>query len=140
MAGVASQLGIARKVRMSNEQSSIAELYSQHSNLGPLRLRQKAIEKEISLLNKEHEEITKHITEITGIGAGKRKFNNQCEAMAETVALLILCDLQKDVPVKDILNWEEQYSQYKNVKYPKPICKYEEQKEKVLKMYKNALH
>lgn len=88
---------------MSNVLSSISELYSQHSNLEPLRLRQIAIEKEISLLHKELEEITQHITYITGLGAGKRKFENQAKAMLETVAIWILCDQQKEVSEKDII-------------------------------------
>ncbi|MDI1361513.1 hypothetical protein [Methylotenera sp.] len=88
---------------MSNVLSSISELYSQHSNLEPLRLRQIAIEKEISLLHKELEEITQHITYITGLGAGKRKFENQAKAMLETVAIWILCDQQKEMSEKDII-------------------------------------
>lgn len=44
----------------------------------------------------------------------------------------------KDVPVKDILNWNTTYNNYKNIKYPKPICDYEEQKKNVLKMYSQA--
>jgi len=46
----------------------------------------------------------------------------------------------KDVPIKDIHNWETEFTKYKDVKYPKPICSYEEQKEKALKMYKDALY
>jgi deoxyribodipyrimidine photo-lyase len=60
-------------------------------------------------------------------------FDPNCEYIKKWIPEL------KDVPVKDILNWEETYSQYKNIKYPKPICNYQEQKEKALKMYKNAL-
>ena len=44
----------------------------------------------------------------------------------------------KDVPVKDILNWDTTWQNYKQVKYFKPICDYSEQKEKALKMYKDA--
>jgi len=32
--------------------------------------------------------------------------------------------------------WNENWSKYKNINYPKPICNYEEQKEKALDMYK----
>jgi len=46
----------------------------------------------------------------------------------------------KDVPNKDIHNWHTSWSNYKDIKYPKPICSYEEQKEKALKMYKDALY
>lgn len=41
---------------------------------------------------------------------------------------------------KIIHQWETEWPNYKNVKYPKPICDYSEQKEKVLKMYKDALN
>ena len=46
----------------------------------------------------------------------------------------------KEVPNKAIHNWDTEYNDYKNSGYPKPICNYEEQKEKVLKMYKDALY
>jgi len=45
----------------------------------------------------------------------------------------------KDVPAKDIHNWNKVYESYTNIKYPKPIVIYEEQKEKALKMYTSAL-
>lgn len=45
-----------------------------------------------------------------------------------------------NVPVKDILNWEVEHVNYKNIGYFKPIVNYSEQKEKILKMYKNALY
>lgn len=45
-----------------------------------------------------------------------------------------------EVPVKDIHNWYTEWINYKHVKYPKPICDYSEQKEKALKMYKDALY
>jgi deoxyribodipyrimidine photo-lyase len=41
---------------------------------------------------------------------------------------------------KIIHNWQTEYVNYKDIKYPKPICNYEEQREKVLKMYKDALY
>jgi deoxyribodipyrimidine photo-lyase len=41
----------------------------------------------------------------------------------------------KEVPNKDIHNWFKECIHYKNVDYPKPICDYEDQKEKSLKMY-----
>lgn len=46
----------------------------------------------------------------------------------------------KDVPIKSIFNWNTEYTNYKDINYPKPICDYKEQKEKALAMYKNALH
>jgi len=43
----------------------------------------------------------------------------------------------KDVPTKDILRWNTEWEKYKkNVGYPKPICSYEEQKEKYIAMIK----
>lgn len=44
----------------------------------------------------------------------------------------------KDVPVKDILNWENTYTEYKDTKYPKPIVDYKKQKEIALKMFGTA--
>jgi deoxyribodipyrimidine photo-lyase len=41
---------------------------------------------------------------------------------------------------KIIHNWVTEYPNYKNINYPKPICDYTEQKEKCLKMYKDALY
>lgn len=46
----------------------------------------------------------------------------------------------KDIPVKDIIKWNTEYIKHKNEKYPKPICVYEEQKDKIIKMYKDALY
>jgi deoxyribodipyrimidine photo-lyase len=45
-----------------------------------------------------------------------------------------------DVPTQDIHNWETAFTNYKDIKYPKPIVNYAEQKEKCLKMYKDALY
>jgi deoxyribodipyrimidine photo-lyase len=45
----------------------------------------------------------------------------------------------KDVPSKDIHNWEKIYEKYENIKYPEPIVNYEEQKQKALKIYRSAL-
>jgi len=41
---------------------------------------------------------------------------------------------------KIIHNWSTEYINHKDIKYPKPICDYSEQKEKALKMYKDALY
>ncbi len=46
----------------------------------------------------------------------------------------------KEVPVEAIHNWNEDYIKYKDTKYPKPIVNYEEQKDKAIKMYKDALY
>lgn len=46
----------------------------------------------------------------------------------------------KDVPNKDIHNWENTWMNYKDTGYPKPIVNYKEQKEKSMKMYKDALY
>lgn len=46
----------------------------------------------------------------------------------------------KDVPTKDIHNWETTWKEYKDSKYPKPVVDYSEQKEKALAMYKKALY
>jgi deoxyribodipyrimidine photo-lyase len=45
----------------------------------------------------------------------------------------------KDVPAKDIHNWDTSWENYKEIKYPKPILNYTEQKEKSVKMYKDGL-
>jgi len=41
---------------------------------------------------------------------------------------------------KIIHNWETEWKNYKDIKYPKPICEYNEQKDKCLKMYREALY
>lgn len=41
---------------------------------------------------------------------------------------------------KIIHNWETEWVNHKDIKYPKPICDYSEQKERALKMYKDALY
>ena len=46
----------------------------------------------------------------------------------------------KDVPSKDIHDWENTWMNYKDSGYPKPIVNYAEQKEISLKMYKDALN
>lgn len=46
----------------------------------------------------------------------------------------------KDVPAKAIHNWENTYSEYKNVHYPKPIVDYSKQKDLALKMYSSVFH
>lgn len=46
----------------------------------------------------------------------------------------------RDVPPVDIHNWDTQWEKHKECKYPKPICDYKEQKEKSIRMYKDALY
>lgn len=42
----------------------------------------------------------------------------------------------QNVPAKDIIRWNTEWEKYKNLGYPKPICNYEEQKEKALAMFR----
>jgi deoxyribodipyrimidine photo-lyase len=60
------------------------------------------------------------------------EYDPKCEYIKKWVPEL------KDIPTKDILNWDTKYVEYKDIKYPKPIVNYEEQRDKVLKMYSNA--
>lgn len=46
----------------------------------------------------------------------------------------------KDVPIKDIHNWNETWINYEDIKYPKPMVDYVVQKNKALDMYKQALY
>jgi deoxyribodipyrimidine photo-lyase len=63
-----------------------------------------------------------------------KNYDPDCEYVKKWIPEL------KDVPNKDILNWEEKYSDYKDVKYPKPIVDYKTQKEIALKMYASIFH
>jgi deoxyribodipyrimidine photo-lyase len=63
-----------------------------------------------------------------------KNYDPNCEYIKKWVPEL------KDVPNKDILNWEDKYSEYKDVKYPKPIVDYKKQKEIALKMYSSLFH
>lgn len=46
----------------------------------------------------------------------------------------------KDIPNEDIHNWDTAWEQHKDCKYPKPIVDYTAQREKSMKMYKDALY
>lgn len=46
----------------------------------------------------------------------------------------------KDIPNEDIHNWDTAWEKYKDNKYPKPIINYAEQREKSIKMYKDAIY
>jgi deoxyribodipyrimidine photo-lyase len=61
-----------------------------------------------------------------------KNFDTDCEYIKKWVPEL------KDVPDKDIFNWETEWSNYKDVKYYKPIVDYKKQKDLALKMLGNA--
>lgn len=44
-----------------------------------------------------------------------------------------------ELNIKTIHNWDKEWENNRDINYPKPICDYVEQKEKALKMYKDAL-
>lgn len=46
----------------------------------------------------------------------------------------------QNIESKTIHNWSTEWQNYKDIKYPKPIVNYSEQKDKILKMYKDALY
>lgn len=62
------------------------------------------------------------------------EYDPDCEYIKKWVPEL------KDVPNKDILQWDTEREKYKDIKYSKPICDYTEQKEKTIKIYKDALY
>ena len=45
----------------------------------------------------------------------------------------------ESVPAKDIHKWDDMWEKYTDVKYPKPIVNYEEQRKKALAMYKKVV-
>jgi deoxyribodipyrimidine photo-lyase len=57
------------------------------------------------------------------------EYDPKCEYIKKWIPEL------KDVSAKDLLKWDTKYLHYKDIKYPKPIVNYEDQREKVLKMY-----
>ncbi|NBU98349.1 MAG: deoxyribodipyrimidine photo-lyase, partial [Spirochaetia bacterium] len=63
-----------------------------------------------------------------------RNFDPHCKFIKQW-----LPDL-KDVPEKDILNWDSEWEKYKDLKYPKPMVDYKKQKELALKMLGQAFH
>jgi deoxyribodipyrimidine photo-lyase len=62
------------------------------------------------------------------------EYDTNCVYIKKWIPELTLLD------PKIIHNWEMEWKNYKDIKYPKPICDYTEQKEKCLKMYKEALY
>ena len=63
-----------------------------------------------------------------------KEHDPQCEYIKTWIPEL------KDVPAKAIHNWEAECENYTDAKYPKPIVNYADQKEKSIKMYKDALY
>ena len=61
-----------------------------------------------------------------------KNFDPDCEYIKKWVPEL------EDVPEKDILNWEIEFNNYKDIKYPKPIVDYKKQKDLALKMFGNV--
>jgi deoxyribodipyrimidine photo-lyase len=57
------------------------------------------------------------------------EYDPKCEYIKKWIPEL------KDVPAKDLLKWDTKYIEYKDINYPKPIVNYQDQREKVLKMY-----
>jgi deoxyribodipyrimidine photo-lyase len=57
-----------------------------------------------------------------------KEWDPDCEYIKKWVPEL------KDVPVKDILNWDTTFNEFKDIKYPKPIVDYKKQKDLALKM------
>jgi len=66
--------------------------------------------------------------------AQQEEHDNSCEYIKKWVPELA------SLEPKIIHNWETEWNNYKEVKYPKPICDYTEQKDKCLKMYRDALY
>ena len=66
--------------------------------------------------------------------AQQEEHDNSCEYIKKWVPELA------SLEAKIIHNWETEWKNYKEVKYPKPICDYTEQKDKCLKMYRDALY
>ena len=62
------------------------------------------------------------------------KYDPNCEYIKKWVPEL------QSVPTKDLLKWNTKHVNYKDIPYPKPIVKYEDQREKVLKMYSNVFN
>jgi len=61
-----------------------------------------------------------------------KNFDPDCEYVKKWVPELA------DVPVKDILNWETEWNNFKDIKYYKPIVDYKKQKDIALKMFGNV--
>jgi deoxyribodipyrimidine photo-lyase len=64
----------------------------------------------------------------------QENFDKNCEYIKTWVPEL------RDLEPKVIHNWETEYENYKDIKYPKPILDYSEQRKKALEMYAKALY
>jgi deoxyribodipyrimidine photo-lyase len=62
-----------------------------------------------------------------------KKYDPDCYYIKEWVPEL------EEVPPKDIHKWEEVYSNYKEIDYPKPMVDYKESRERALKEYKKVV-
>ena len=63
-----------------------------------------------------------------------KEYDTQCEYIKRWIPEL------KDVPNEDIHKWDTDWEKHKDCDYPKPIVNYAEQREKSIKMYKDALY
>jgi deoxyribodipyrimidine photo-lyase len=61
-----------------------------------------------------------------------KNYDPKCEYIKHWVPEL------KEVSNKDILNWDSEWMNFKENKYPKPICDYGKQRDLALKMYKTV--
>ena len=71
---------------------------------------------------------------IFSIELQTKRFDSECLYIKKWIHEL------KDVPIKDILNWEESYKKYPNINYPKPIVDYKYMRKHILNTYKKGLY
>lgn len=83
---------------------------------------------------------------VTGNGASSQEYfkifnpwTQSFEHDYEAVYIKKWLPQLRDVPAKAIHTWYKEWENYKDTGYGKPILDYDEQKQKVLKMYKDAL-
>ena len=83
---------------------------------------------------------------ITGNGASSQEYfrifnpwSQSLEHDPEATYIKKWLPQLNEVPAKAIHNWDTEWENYKHVNYGKPILDYAEQKEKCLKMYRDAL-
>ena len=84
---------------------------------------------------------------ITGNGASSQEYfkifnpwSQSLEHDQDAVYIKKWLPQLRDVPAKAIHTWYKEWENYKDTGYGKPILDYDEQKEKCLKMYKDALN
>ena len=58
------------------------------------------------------------------------KFDKECKFIKKYIPEL------KDIPCKDIINWESEYNKYLNINYPKPQINYKKAREHGINSYK----